>query len=673
MSIITSPEFFINMKSIPTETSSEYDDFVRRELDKLRYGTTINGIFIPPWLYWHINYWKIYRPIEDLRNHEIVDVFANPQLRDNEWMIAEKLEQAKSEKKGLLIVGARRIAKTSVVASWLGLGATIYEGSQNIVVGNNKGDITNITTQMDKGLSGIVDFLKFPRPNNDWSKEVSLGYKDKKGIKYEWSKILIKNTEEGTKTEILAGLTPKTLVYDEIGKAPTKQAFLAGVPAFTSPLGWRCVPILTGTGGDFKNGDDAKEMFNNPERFNLLAIDLPNENRKIGVFISGFYSIDIPKDEVPLSEYLDVEKGSELDIIKIQVSDKERGIQLINDKRDAFLKANDQKEYLKAVMYSPLTPQECFMSDADENPYPVEALKQHLEFLRRTQVRKFVRLYRDVDGKVQYSTDTPLKPVSDFPVTKDSIKEGPIVMYEPPISNPPNFLYIAGGDPYNKDKSVNSPSLGTIYIYKRFYDAVDGTYQNRTVASFASRPETMKDWHQTVELLLELYNATLMIENEGTDFIRYMDGKNKSHWLADGYTLAKEIHPKSSIQGKTKGLPATVKIQINYRNLIVEYCTEKIVIGQRDGGELIEVMGLTRLNDEMLITELIAYKPKMNVDRIVAFGHALIYDNYLQKIAPNIKVVEEEPDKRHRILTVHSPFIIERIKDTPHARRNPFM
>lgn len=31
------------------------------------------------------------------------------------------------------------------------------------------------------------------------------------------------------KQEALAGITPKSLVYDEIGKAPMKEAFLAGI------------------------------------------------------------------------------------------------------------------------------------------------------------------------------------------------------------------------------------------------------------------------------------------------------------------------------------------------------------------------------------------------------------------------------------------------------------
>ena len=672
MSLITSPEFFINMKSVPKKGDADFQAFLDAELDKLQYGITVNGVYIPNWLYWHINHWRIYRPAIDERNGDVIDIFDRPQLRDNEWMIAEALEEAKRQKKGLILIGSRRLAKTTFVASWLGLGATIYEGSQNVIVGNNKGDISNITTQMDKGLLGLESFLRYGRINDDWKKEVSLGFKDKKGNRYEFSRIIIKNTEEGNNTEVLAGLTPKTLVFDEIGKANTKEAFLAGLKTFASPYGWRCVPILTGTGGDMKKGEDAKEMFNYPDRFNFLEIDVKGENRKTGLFISGLYSVDIPKIEKPLSEFLNVPFGSELDTIKIYVSDKELGLKMIQDDRAKWLKAQDQVEYLKAVMYAPLDVDECFLDTSDENPFPVEALKQHLDFLQRTQEKKCGKLYRDTSGIVQFLEDSKLKPVSEFPATKDTDKRGCVVIYEDVMLNPPNFLYIGGGDPYNQDKSPNSPSLGSLYIYKRLYDPVNGTFQNRIVASYVARPETMKEWHETVEMLLEYYNATLMIENAGTNFIQYMENKNKGHWLADGYNLAKEINPKTSIQGRLKGLPPTPKIQSHYRNLILQYCTEKIPVGQSNqNGEMIEVLGLTRLTDEMLIRELIEFKPKLNVDRIVAFGHVLVYDEYLQKIAPNVKIKEETDNQEVRRNTIRSPFILNK----PNQSRNssPFI
>lgn len=690
MSIITSPEFLINMKSIPKKGDREFEDFLRNEREKLLYGLTINGIYVSNWLYWHINDWKTTYPRLDPRNGQVINKFDHPPLRDNEWMVAELLEKAKKEKKGALIVGGRRIAKTSWVSSWLSLHATMYEGSQNVIVGNNKGDIRNITLQMDKGLSGLEDFLRQDRLLDDWDKEVELGWKEKKvgGKRLGWSNIYIRNTEEGRKTEVLAGITPNALVYDEIGKAPTKEVFLAGQKAFASPYGWLCVPILTGTGGDFTRGKDAEEMFHDPERFNLLAIEVPNENRKTGIFIPGNYATDYPKKEVPLSEYLNADKGTELDNITIRVTQWELSNRMIDEELEKWQRANDQKEYLKALMYAPRKVDDCFLSNIDENPFPVEALKKHLDFLTRVDGKPiYVRLRRDLNNKIVYEEVIGQKPIMDYPVKKETLKDAPVVLYEEPMPNAPDFLYIAGGDPYNQSQSVTSPSLGTIYVYKKIYDPVAGTFQRRIVASYSARPDDMKKWHEIAEMLLELYNATCMIENIGTNFIQYLENKNKAYYLADGYNLAKEINYRSNAMvGKMKGLPATTGVQNHYKNLIIQYLTEPIIVGlNTETNEPIEVLGLTRIPDPMLIIELINFretefrkgggmKKKGNFDRYVSFGHVLAYEEYLEKIAPIIKIKpQEEVSRQAKPKEIRSPFMISS-SDMPifETSSNPF-
>lgn len=47
--------------------------------------------------------------------------------------------------------------------------------------------------------------------------------------------------------------------------------------------------------------------------------------------------------------------------------------------------------------------------------------------------------------KYRYSSS---RPITDFPITsRDTRKDAPVVIYEPPISdNPPTFLYIAGAN-----------------------------------------------------------------------------------------------------------------------------------------------------------------------------------------------------------------------------------
>ena len=663
MSVLTSPEFFINMRSVPTADSVDWHPFFQEELKKIRYGLTINGVYIHGWLYWHLNHWHIYKDILDPIDNQPVRKFLNPDLRDNEWLIAEYIKKAEDEKKGLLIFGTRRFAKTEIEASWIGRGATIYEGSQNIISSTNENDIKVIASSCDKGLANLHPYFKFDRLFDDWRKEVSLGIKSKKGTRMEWSKILVRNLDDGHNTEAIAGTTPKTLVIDEIGKTEKIiEAIEAAKPGFTSPFGWRCVPILTGTGGTFIPNSDAEKLFGDPAAYNFLAVDLPGKSKKFGLFVPGTYRMEA-KIETTFGNFLNkkgiyVPEDSELNTITFYESDKELATKIIKDEIAQAEAAQDPKASLKARMYFPLEPEDCFLSDS-VNEFPVEAIREHLTYLdNQDKIGDYVELYRDAAGKVQFSFNTKLKPIMDLPVTSATIKDAPIIMYEPPITdseNIPSLLYIAGGDPYNQNTSNSSPSLGTIYIYKRLYDPMHGTYQNQIVASYAGRPRQMKDWHQIVEMLLELYNATLMIENAGTNFIEYLSNKNKAHMLADGYNLLREITPNTSITNKPKGLPPTIKVIEHCMAIFYDYTKEKIS-GVDEKGNVIEKLGVTRIKDKMLLLEMLNYGPSVNSDRIVAFRHALAYDSHLQKISPLVKYTETDEQEKG-IKIIRSPFI----------------
>jgi hypothetical protein len=665
--MITSTEFLRNIKQTPPKDSIDYEQFWQNELAKVKYGVTINGTYIHGWLYWHSNLWNIYMDDLDPVNNEVVRVLQNPDLRDNEWMIAENLKYAEDEKKGLFIIGARRLGKTMFIASYIGRSATIYKGSDNIIVGNNKDDINNITAACDLGLTSINPYFYSPRVADDWKKHVSLGVKEKRtNVRHIFSNIYIRNTEGGINTEVIAGLTPKALVFDEIGKGPFLESFNAAKKSFESPYGWRCVPVLLGTGGAFDKGADAEKVFYEPQVHNLLAIELKEEpGKKTSVFIGGTYSLEFPKVKQSLSDFLSVEKGTILDTINIGVSTHEENRRIIEEKRKITEKSSDIKTHLKEIMYLPLTPKEAFLKDT-ENDFPVEAAQKHLEYLlsNTDSTGTAVSLYRDIDGSIKHSFENTKKPIFDYPVDKNVSKDAPIMIYEFPIKNPPYNLYIAGADPYNQSESSWSASLGTVYIYKRFYDPLAGTYQRRIVASYAARPKTMKEWHENVELLLEFYNATCMPENEGGTFIQYFDQKNKGHLLADGYNMLKEISPNTSIVGRVKGLPATPKVKGYWMNLLVQYTLEDIVVGQDPvTKEPIKKLGIYRISDPALLREMIAYDKDANVDRIVAFGHALAYDAYLEKYFPTVDVRPEKEQTNKKNFKVRSPFAL--IKSNP--------
>lgn len=154
---INSKELYINMgNDIPLWNNlysyEEQDDDVKQfwenEAMKLLNGVTINGVFIHPWLYWHINFWKMMIDVGDDR------IPGNSQLRDNEWMFAEFLKQAEEENKGIFMFGCRRFGKALLDSEILYL-EDREKMIGNIVVGDkiydDKGNLVEVVGVYPQG------------------------------------------------------------------------------------------------------------------------------------------------------------------------------------------------------------------------------------------------------------------------------------------------------------------------------------------------------------------------------------------------------------------------------------------------------------------------------------------------------------------------------------------
>ena len=145
-------DWFANQKRIPDKESAEHKQFFDFHKELCLNGAMMNGVYINPFLYWHLNIWHTEVDIIDERGR-INQKYANPFLRDNEWVVTNEIDRAHNEKKGLVILGIRRFAKSVIEASYISWGATFDENSQNIIAGLNSPDIKLITDKIDKGLN----------------------------------------------------------------------------------------------------------------------------------------------------------------------------------------------------------------------------------------------------------------------------------------------------------------------------------------------------------------------------------------------------------------------------------------------------------------------------------------------------------------------------------------
>lgn len=609
-------DWFINQKRIPDRESEEYKSFFAFHKELCLNGAMMDGQYINPFLYWHLNIWHTEVDVID-EYGRINQKYANPYLRDNEWLVTNEIDRAHKERKGLVILGIRRFAKSVIEASYIAHGGTFDENSQNIIAGLNAPDIKLITDKIDKGLNFLPSAWRWQRIEDNWKNQVTLGIKTKAGERIPFSQILIRNLDEGNNEEAIAGTKPRRLIIDEIGKGSFLRGLQAAIPGFTTPFGWGCSPILTGTGGDMKKFMDAKSLMFDVENFNFLTYNNAKDERRVhGLFIGHKYRMEA-KEESSLGLYLGKDESSSLHQVKMLVSNEEKATEITNGNLERLRKAGDRMAYLKEKMYYPQEVDDIFLNE-DTNIFDIEAAKrQKARLLSEERTGTPVVLYDDGNGVKHMFTDK--LPITQFPIKATDKKDAPVVIYEFPMESPPYGLYVAGVDPYRQGKSAYSDSLGSVYIYKRMTSISGEKYQDMFVASYCARPDDKKTWEEQARLLIKYYNARTLCENDEISFIDYMISKGDAHYLERQPDWLKEIVPNTTVRRDYGIHRSAEKIRDFLHGCLKKY-TEEVVHEEKDeeGNVTSQVKGMSKIFDPVLLEEMIQYNEDGNFDRIIA-------------------------------------------------------
>jgi len=609
-------DWLMNQGRLPDKDSAEYDDFFDFHEELCKNGCMMGNVYINPFLYWHLNAWHTEVDVID-EYGRIAQKYANPSLRDNEWLVSTEIDRAQKERKGLVILGIRRFAKSVIEASYISHGATFDENSQNIIAGLNAADIKLITDKIDKGLNFLPEAWKWQRVEDNWKNQVTLGIKKKSGERIPFSQILIRNLDDGNNEEAIAGTKPRRLIIDEIGKGSFLRGLQAAIPGFTTPFGWGCSPILTGTGGDMKKFMDAKSLMFDVDNFNFLTYNNSKDEARIhGLFISHKFRMEA-KEESSLGAYLDLPKKSDLHNVKMLVSNEEKATKITNDNLERLKKAGDRVAYLKEKMYYPQEVDDIFLNE-DTNIFDIEGAKrQKARLLSQERTGIPVVLYDDGEGVKHEFTDK--LPISNFPLKNTDMKDAPVVIYEFPIDTPPYGLYVAGVDPYRQGKSSYSSSLGSVYIYKRMHQLTGEKYQDMFVASYCARPDKKETWEEQARLLIKYYNARTLCENDEISFIDYMISKNDAHYLERQPDWLKEIVPNTTVRRDYGIHRSSEKIRDFLHGCLKKYTEETLVTERDDDGNILsETKGMVKIFDPVLLEEMIQYNEDGNFDRIIA-------------------------------------------------------
>lgn len=609
-------EWFMNQKRIPDRHSVEHDAFFDFHKDICINGCMMNGVFINPFLYWHLNIWHTEVDYIDERGR-ISQKYANPLLRDNEWIVTNEIQRAHEERKGLVILGIRRFAKSVIEASYIGWGATFDENSQNVISGLNAPDIKLVTDKLDKGLNFVPAAWRWQRVEDDWKKQVTLGIKTRAGERIPFSQILIRNLDEGNNEEAIAGTKPRKLIIDEIGKGSFLRGLQAAVPGFTTPFGWGCSPILTGTGGDMKRFLDAKSLMFDVASLNFLTYNNEDDEKRIhGLFISNKYRMEA-KEESTFGAFLGSPNSSPLHKIPMLVSNEQKAKEILTANLESLKKSADRLPYLKEKMYYPEKVDDIFLNE-DTNIFDIDlAKRQKTRLLMQEKTGVPVILKHDGEKIIHEFTDK--LPITNFPLKHSDNKDAPVIIYEFPIENPPYGLYTAGVDPYRQGQAQYSESLGSVYIYKRMHDIMGEKYQDMFVASYCARPDKKEVWEEQARFLIKYYNARTLCENDDISFIEYMKAKGDSRYLEKQPDWLREIVPNTTVN-REFGLHRSAQKIIDYLHTCLKKYTEETIYVEKDesGAVSREVLGISRVFDPMLLEEMIQYNDQDNFDRIVA-------------------------------------------------------
>lgn len=559
---------------------------------------------------------------------------------------------------------------TTIMSSLLQMNATMTIGLSHSVVGFSDSDLSNIGEYCEYGLDHVHPFFRINRTKTDWSSGVTLGKRMSNGVRDVHAIISIANINMGrkTSTQKTAGLTPATAIFDEVGKGPIKKPYTAAMPSYDTPYGWRLSPILAGTGGEVELSKDAQEMFSDPDTYNLLVMDWDILNRramkgktwkerKWAMFVPGQMANSGVKRTIGLGDYLGKPDDKKLNKIKIDATDFEASTNKLNEERKK-LSTKDRVAYTSHTMFYPFTIDDCFLSSS-QNLFPVEyAIKHKNDLLESGQYSGMLcDVFLESGNKL--GTTKSNKQLAGFPFSGGVI-DAPVQIFEMPQSNRfDDFIYVAGQDPYKQAKS-DTPSLGAFYVFKRRVGIRD-PYAYRIVASYVSRPSSIDQFCRTCEVLQKGYGAICLMENADQMYEQYLNRKSgmpASFFLFAGEAIANKYVKAGSRQNSKLGLYPTPGNQNLLFSCVVDYCWQDFVIGYDDSTGLdITVKGIELIDDIALLDEIIQYKPGLNVDRIIAFGHALVLARYFDdnNYMPKSKIEEmnnarkEDAYKHHEV------------------------
>lgn len=616
--------------TIPAGTY-EYKLFWKDVKDKCLNGfTNSKGIRITGHHFFYLNFCRI--SALDKTTSKKKEMF--PRFIDLDYDYFHMIEYCEKNEKCLTAVKGRRQGwsyKAAAICAWE---FTFFPSSSSII-GAFLSSFALETMRM------TIDNLNWLNAHTEFAQARTPDLKDHIVGRYEATIGGVK-VWKGTKAQVRSisfkdnptaavGKSASKLILDEAGVFPN----ITDTWGYTEPLikagsSFSGVAVVFGSSGDMDSGSKYfYEMFTNPSKYNMLEFaDPDNPAKKIGYFstaVKGREGIcKNPTSKWYQQPMIDADGNSNYEAAEDDI---------------LFLRENakgglDPKALHSTITQFPLTWQEAFL----RNKGAIFASPEMLEWLGELETT--ASLYNQVekgelvwkDDRYEFQPKDTLNYITSFPIKPDEDNTGCIAIWERPEfinGEIPYSLYVAGCDPYDQDKS-SVGSLGSFFIYKRFYSA--GKTHDIVVAEYTGRPKFADDFYEQCRRLCIYYNAKVLYENQLKGMKNYFLQKNSLQYMWEQPDhMIKDMIKDSKVQ---RGYGVHMNRGANGNSGIKDMCelylkdwlyTERDIDGKK-------VFNFHTIKSIALLKELIAYDMEGNYDRVIALMLCILQTKELHKI-----------------------------------------
>jgi len=618
--------------------TEEYKEFWEDVKEKCINGfTNSDGISITGIHFFYLNFC----PILGEKNKRKSKIF--PKFVDLDYEYFWMVDYCRNNQKSMIAVKGRRQGWSYKAGAIAAHEFSFYPDSKTVIGAFMSAFSQNTMNMSIDNLNHLNAHTEFRKQRNPDLKDniVSRYQVDLGGIKvWKGYKSNIRSISFKDNPTAAVGLSASWLFLDEAGVFPN----ITDTYGYTEPLIkdgsiYTGVALLFGSSGNMDTGSKYfYEMFMNPGKYNMLEFPDPEDQSKMTGFFSsaskGRWGPCMNPNSKWYMQLMVDENGN---------SNEEAATDDIEALRINARTGVDPKALHAVLTQFPLTYKEAFLRDKGA----IFSSPEMLEWLGTLETTPSLRNQVETghlvlrSGEIEFDPSDELHYITEFPLNNNKENSsyvdasGCVAIFERPErvnGDIPYALYVAGCDPYDMDKSGTN-SLGSFFIYKRFYSA--GKTHDIIVAECTGRPKFADDFYENCRKLCVYYNAKVLYENMLKGFKGYFEQKNCLHYLYEQPSIIRDIVKDSKVQ---RGYGIHMSRGSNGSSGIKDTCELYLkdwLYTERDDVDGNKILNLHTIKSIALLKELIAYDITGNFDRVIAFMLCILQTKDLHRIHVN--------------------------------------